>query len=68
MGAPQKRAEPAPTVPNTIAVKQASSAEVAAVSEMPGRVEATTKPTSKPISAVVGPGSIAQSSGTAASE
>ncbi len=53
MGAPQKRAEAAPTVPNTIALKQASSAEVVAVSEMPGKVEATSKPTSKPISAVV---------------
>jgi N-acetylmuramoyl-L-alanine amidase len=53
MSAPQKRAEAAPTVPNTIALKQASSAEVAAVSDMPGKVEATSKPTSKPISAVV---------------
>jgi N-acetylmuramoyl-L-alanine amidase len=53
MGAPQRRAEAAPTVPNTIALKQASSAEVVAVSEMPGKVEATSKPTSKPISAVV---------------
>ena len=53
IGAPQKRAEAAPTVPNTIAVKQASSAEVAAMSEMPGKVEATSKPTSQPISAVV---------------
>jgi len=54
MGAAQKRAEAAPTVPNTIAVKQGNSAEVAAVSDLPGRVEATTKPTSQPISAVVG--------------
>jgi N-acetylmuramoyl-L-alanine amidase len=53
MSAPQKRAEAAPTVPNTIALKQASSAEVAAVSDLPGRVDATSKPTSKPISAVV---------------
>jgi N-acetylmuramoyl-L-alanine amidase len=53
MSAPQRRAEAAPTVPNTIALKQASSAEVAAVSEVPGKVEATSKPTSKPISAVV---------------
>ena len=57
IGAPQRRADPAPTVPNTIAVKQASSAEVAAVSEMPGKVEATSKPTSQPISAVVEEGS-----------
>jgi N-acetylmuramoyl-L-alanine amidase len=53
IGAPQKRAEAAPTVPNTIAVKQASTAEIDAVSDLPGRVEATSKPTSKPISAVV---------------
>jgi N-acetylmuramoyl-L-alanine amidase len=53
MSAPQRRAEAAPTVPNTIALKQTSSADVVAVSEMPGKVEATSKPTSKPISAVV---------------
>jgi N-acetylmuramoyl-L-alanine amidase len=64
IGAPQRRAIPAPTVPNTIAVKQASSAEVAAVSEMPGKVEATTKPTSQPISAVVGPGARPQAQGS----
>jgi N-acetylmuramoyl-L-alanine amidase len=40
-------------VPNTTTLKQTSSADVAAVSEVPGRVEATSKPTSKPISAVV---------------
>jgi len=40
-------------VPNTTALKQTSSADVAAVSDVPGRVEATTRPTSKPISAVV---------------
>jgi N-acetylmuramoyl-L-alanine amidase len=53
IGAVQRRADPAPTVPNTTAVRQTSSAEVAAVSEVPGRVDATTRPTSKPISAVV---------------
>jgi N-acetylmuramoyl-L-alanine amidase len=53
MGAVQRRADPAPTVPNTTAVGQTSSADVAAVSEVPGRVQATTRPTSKPISAVV---------------
>ena len=53
VSAPQRRADPAPTVPNTIAVKQTSSADVAAVSDLPGRVDATTKPTSRPISAVV---------------
>jgi N-acetylmuramoyl-L-alanine amidase len=60
VSAPQRRADPAPTVPNTIAVKQTNSAEVDAVSDLPGRVDATTKPTSKPISAVV-PGSAAPS-------
>jgi N-acetylmuramoyl-L-alanine amidase len=62
VSAPQRRADPAPTVPNTIAVKQTSSADVAAVSDLPGRVDATTKPTSRPISAVV-PGNVAPSSG-----
>jgi N-acetylmuramoyl-L-alanine amidase len=57
IGAPQHRADPAPTVPNTVAVKQVSSEEVAAVSDLPGRVDATTMPTSKPISAVVETGS-----------
>jgi N-acetylmuramoyl-L-alanine amidase len=57
IGAPQRRAEPTPTVPNTVALKAASSADVAAVSEMPGKVEATSKPTSQPISAVVPGGS-----------
>ena len=39
-------------VPNTVATKSAStSSDVADLSEMPGRVEATKKPTSKPISA-----------------
>jgi N-acetylmuramoyl-L-alanine amidase len=53
MGAVQRRADATPTVPNTTALRQTSSADVAAVSEVPGRVEATTRPTSKPISAVV---------------
>jgi N-acetylmuramoyl-L-alanine amidase len=42
-----------PTVPNTTAVKAGSSFDVAALSAQPGRVEATTQPTSQPISAVV---------------
>jgi N-acetylmuramoyl-L-alanine amidase len=54
IGPVTRRADPAPTVPNTTAVKQTSAADIAAVSEVPGRVEATTRPTSKPISAVVG--------------
>jgi N-acetylmuramoyl-L-alanine amidase len=42
-------------VPNTVAIKSSSTnSDVAGVSDVPGRVEATTKPTSKPISAVVG--------------
>ncbi len=39
-------------VPNSVATKNATS-DVADLSELPGRVEATRKPTSKPISAVV---------------
>jgi N-acetylmuramoyl-L-alanine amidase len=68
IGATQRRADPAPTVPNTVAVKQASSEEVAAVSDLPGRVDATAQPTSKPIAAVVagtGPRSQVQGSGEA---
>jgi N-acetylmuramoyl-L-alanine amidase len=49
----QRAAATAPTVPNTTAVKSASSFDVAALSAQPGRVEATTQPTSQPISAVV---------------
>jgi N-acetylmuramoyl-L-alanine amidase len=41
-------------VPNSVATKSANAAsEVANLSQLPGRVEATSKPTSKPISAVV---------------
>jgi N-acetylmuramoyl-L-alanine amidase len=41
-------------VPNTVATKNTSATtEVADLSDMPGKVEATRKPTSKPISAVV---------------
>jgi N-acetylmuramoyl-L-alanine amidase len=49
----QRAATPAPTVPNTTAVKSTSSFDVAALSAQPGRVEATSQPTSQPISAVV---------------
>ncbi len=59
IGAPQRRAEPAPTVPNTVAMKQANSTDVAEVSDLPGRIDATSKPTSKPISAVVADSTIA---------
>jgi N-acetylmuramoyl-L-alanine amidase len=53
IGAVQHAATPAPTVPNTRAVKTTSSFDVAALSAQPGRVEATSQPTSKPIAAVV---------------
>jgi N-acetylmuramoyl-L-alanine amidase len=49
----QRAAAAAPTVPNTTAVKAGSSFDVAALSAQPGRVEATSQPTSQPISAVV---------------
>jgi N-acetylmuramoyl-L-alanine amidase len=53
-GVPMQRAAvAAPTVPNTTAVKAGSSFDVAALSAQPGRVEATSQPTSQPISAVV---------------
>ena len=64
VGAVQRRADPAPTVPNTIAVKQTSSADVAAVSDLPGRVDATSRPTSQPISAVVDEGTGSRDQGT----
>ncbi len=51
--AEQRAATPAPTVPNTTAVKTASSFDVAALSAQPGRLEATSQPTSQPIAAVV---------------
>jgi N-acetylmuramoyl-L-alanine amidase len=49
----QRSAAAAPTVPNTTAVRSGSSFDVAALSAQPGRVEATSQPTSQPISAVV---------------
>ncbi len=42
-----------PSVPNTVATKTNNTTEVAALSAQPDRVEATTRPTSKPISEVV---------------
>ena len=50
---PLTSAKPAPMVPNTVAVRSTSSTEVATLSQQPGKVEATTRPTSHPISAVV---------------
>jgi N-acetylmuramoyl-L-alanine amidase len=69
----QRAAAPAPSVPNTTAVKSGSSFDVAAVSAQPGRVEATTQPTSQPISAVVkgqgqGSGLRVQGSGDSSSD
>jgi N-acetylmuramoyl-L-alanine amidase len=49
----QRAAAAAPTVPNTTALKSTSSLDVASLSAQPGRVEATSQPTSQPISAVV---------------
>jgi N-acetylmuramoyl-L-alanine amidase len=58
------RSTVAKPVPNTMTVRQANSADVAAVSQTPGRVEATTRPTSQPISAVVpGAGTTRQAAG-----
>jgi N-acetylmuramoyl-L-alanine amidase len=50
-----KPTAPPPTspVPNTTAVQSRSSIDVASLSNQPDRVEATSRPTSKPISAVV---------------
>jgi N-acetylmuramoyl-L-alanine amidase len=63
----QRAAAAAPTVPNTTAVKSGSSFDVAALSAQPGRVEATSEPTSQPISAVVSDGGVdAGSTGSAA--
>ena len=50
---PSTPATSAKTVPNTVAVRSANSTDVAALSAQPGRVDATTRPTSQPISAVV---------------
>jgi N-acetylmuramoyl-L-alanine amidase len=61
LSAPQTAAvvrdSPGRPVPNTVATKSASNTtEVAGLSDLPGKVEATRKPTSKPISAVVDTG------------
>ncbi|WP_188552923.1 N-acetylmuramoyl-L-alanine amidase [Edaphobacter dinghuensis] len=44
---------PARPVPNTVEARSNSLVEVASLSDQPGRVEATHRPTSQPISAVV---------------
>jgi N-acetylmuramoyl-L-alanine amidase len=54
------KATQARPVPNAVATRNASATtEVADLSDLPGKVEATKKPTSKPISAVVSDGEIA---------
>ena len=50
---PPTSAKAAPAVPNTVAVRSTNSTDVASLSAQPGRVDATTRPTSQPISAVV---------------
>ena len=50
---PQTSTRPASMVPNTVAVRSANTTDLANLSEQPGKVEATTRPTSQPISAVV---------------
>ncbi|WP_348267215.1 N-acetylmuramoyl-L-alanine amidase [Edaphobacter paludis] len=47
------KATTARPVPNTVEAKSNSLVEVASLSDQPGRVEATRRPTSQPISAVV---------------
>jgi len=53
MATMESPAKSAAGVPNTRAVNGGSGTEVARLSEQPGKVEATTVPTSEPISAVV---------------
>ncbi|HZY62086.1 MAG TPA: N-acetylmuramoyl-L-alanine amidase [Edaphobacter sp.] len=47
------KSTPARPVPNTVEQKSNTLVEVASLSDQPGRVEATRRPTSQPISAVV---------------
>jgi len=42
-------------VPNTVTTRSTSTTEIASLSDEPGKVEATSRPTSQPISAVVTP-------------
>jgi N-acetylmuramoyl-L-alanine amidase len=60
---------PARPVPNTVASRSGSSTtEVVNLSDLPGKVEATKKPTSKPISAVVDQGTGDSDSASTAAE
>ena len=47
------KATPSRPVPNTVEAKSNTLVEVASLSDQPGKVEATRRPTSRPISAVV---------------
>ncbi len=53
MPAPVVKATAAKPVPNTVSTKTSSVTEIAALSAEPGKVEATTVPTSRPIAAKV---------------
>jgi N-acetylmuramoyl-L-alanine amidase len=58
------KATQARPVPNTVATNGSSTFDVAALSAQPGKVEATSQPTSSPISAVVvGQGTVAGGAG-----
>jgi N-acetylmuramoyl-L-alanine amidase len=57
------KATQARPVPNTVATNGSSTFDVAALSAQPGKVEATSQPTSKPISAVVGQGAVGVGAG-----
>jgi N-acetylmuramoyl-L-alanine amidase len=62
--APIMKPTAARPVPNAVATKSANTAsEVADLSDLPGRVDATSRPTSKPISAVVETGNRNQGTG-----
>jgi len=57
--APEKSVAPVSAVPSTIATKQASTREVANLSTQPGKVKATSSPTTQPIAASVRPVEVA---------
>lgn len=59
--APEKSMAPVLAVPSTIATKQASTREVANLSAQPGKVKATSSPTTQPIAASVRPAVVAES-------
>ncbi|NUQ29967.1 MAG: AMIN domain-containing protein [Acidobacteriaceae bacterium] len=57
--APEKSVAPVLAVPSTIATKQANTREVANLSAQPGKVKATSAPTTQPIAASVRPVEVA---------